>query len=87
MTRAAFALASGHLHDAIHLHPLVLPLVPLTALVALEGCYHYVRYGVWRSVAFEQRWWVTVSSAILGFLMLVVWFARFFGAFGGPVPV
>jgi hypothetical protein len=30
---------------------------------------------------------VTVVAGAFLFLVVAVWFARFFGAFGGPVPV
>jgi hypothetical protein len=87
LTRAALALASGQIDAALHFHPLVLPLVPLTALVLIQGSYNYVRHGRWRTVEFVQNRWLTIASICMGVAMMGVWLARFFGAFGGPVPV
>ena len=46
----------------------------------------YVRTGRWPALVGKGR--LVVASAIaLWILMVVVWISRFFGAFGGPVPV
>ncbi|WP_272422437.1 DUF2752 domain-containing protein [Polyangium jinanense] len=87
LTRAALALATGDLREAIHFHPLVIPIVPMVALLALQGSYNYVRHGRWYTFAFQQTRVVTLGSIVLAVAMIAVWFARFFGAFGGPVPV
>ncbi|MRG90957.1 DUF2752 domain-containing protein [Polyangium spumosum] len=87
LTRAALALATGDLHEALHLHPLVIPVVPVVALVLLQGSYNYVRHGRWYTFAFQQTRWITLGSIVLAVAMIAVWFVRFFGLFGGPVPV
>lgn len=87
MTRATLALVTGHLHEAIGLHPLVIPIAPLAAFFVLQGAYNYVRHGRFGSTRPAPRRWVTLASILLGAAMTAVWIARFFGAFGGPVPV
>lgn len=87
LTRAGVALLQGHLHDAMHLHPLVIPIVPIVGLVVLQGTYNYVRHGRWYTFAFVQSRTITIGTIILGVALIAVWIARFFGAFGGPVAV
>ncbi len=86
-TRAGVALLQGHLNDAVHFHPLVIPVVPLVALAVLHGTYNYVRYDRWYSFAFVQSRTITIATMIIGVALLSVWIARFFGAFGGPVSI
>jgi hypothetical protein len=46
----------------------------------------FVRTGRWPSLGGKDR--VVMAAALaLWILVVVVWVARFFGAFGGPVPV
>jgi hypothetical protein len=53
----------------------------------LHGTYNYVRYDRWYTFAFVQSRTITMGSILLGVALVAVWIARFFGAFGGPVPV
>lgn len=87
LTRAGVELLQGHLHEAFHLHPLVIPIVPIVGLVVLHGTYNYVRYNRWYTFAFVQNRLVTGGALILGVALFAVWIARFLGAFGGPVPL
>ncbi len=87
LTRAGLALAVGDLDAALHYHPLVIPVVPVIAFLMLQGSYNYVRHGRWRTFAFLQARWVTVSAIVLSVAMTAIWIARFFGFFGGPVAV
>lgn len=78
MTRASLALLSGHLDEAQHFQPLIVPIVLLifgSALLAF--------------VADEARWKrvVPVMTAVAGVALVAVWALRFLGLFGGPVPV
>jgi hypothetical protein len=64
------------------MHPLwfvVLPLFAVAAAIELGG---YVRTGAWGAVA-RIRGSKYVAYATLA-LLVSVWIARFFGAFGGP---
>ncbi len=87
LTRAGFSLLQGDLHEALHLHPLVIPIVPIVALVMLHGTYNYVRWGRWYTFAFVRNRMITIGSIVLMGAMIAVWIARFLGAFGGPVAV
>lgn len=96
LTRATFALLRGDFGAAYRLHPLVFVLTPVyTGLLALIG-WSYVRGGTAPSVLSSGVDWGRrlllgrVASAAAGLLIVLafaVWIARFFGAFGGPVPV
>ena len=85
LTRATWALLHGHWEEAIHFHPLVFVAAPLVGAVALKLAFTYVRDGV--SPAFSVARWQSIPLAVLLVLLLGVWVARFFGAFGGPVAV
>jgi len=89
LTRATLALAHGELQHALELHPLVLVLAPLFIWAMSSAAIGYVR-GPRR--AGPARVWlasrtVTALASVLMFVTLGVWGARFFGYFGGPVPV
>lgn len=84
MTRATHLVLHGDLHGALAIHPLVLVLFPwaLVLLVAeLVGHARRGRFVTW----VEHRPLRLGTYAIVG-AATVVWIARFFGAFGGPVP-
>jgi hypothetical protein len=96
LTRATLALLHGDLASALRFHPLVFVLAPaylgLLAMVAIG----YVRgTPVWatggaapgqpRGLLFSKT--VTRLTWVLVVLVFAVWISRFFGWFGGPVPV
>lgn len=87
LTRATFALAHGHVHEALRFHPLCLVVVPLVIAMLAYNALTYVREGRVAAAESMQGTWLTRLSVALAVLMLSVWIARFFGAFGGPVPV
>ncbi len=88
MTRAALSLLSLDWAAALRWHPLSPVCVPLVLLLAAEGLVSYVaerdvRWSGWLMRGALAGWlW-----AALGLLVLGTWLARFFGFFGGPVPV
>jgi Na+/H+-dicarboxylate symporter len=85
MTRAARFALEGHLAEATHVHPLwmvVLPLVTVGFALEVVG---YARTGKW-GLAVEARAFRYAITATFAAL-LVLWLARFFGAFGGPAPI
>ena len=87
MTRATRALLRGHIAESFHWHPLVLPVAPLMVAWVLLGAWRYFREGRFRSFEENPSRAATVVAGVLGVLAFAVWLARFFGAFGGPVPV
>ncbi|HET7541784.1 MAG TPA: DUF2752 domain-containing protein [Polyangiaceae bacterium] len=89
LTRATLALARGDLKHALELHPLVLVLAPLFIGAVGSAAYRYVR-GPGRDRSLRP-WLASRTVSALGAALLLatlgVWIARFFGHFGGPVPV
>jgi hypothetical protein len=89
LTRAALALAVGDLSDAVAKHPLSPALIPLGAWLGWRelslGASRGGASGSGRRGASERLVAALVAAVVA--LSLVVWIARFFGAFGGPVPV
>ncbi len=84
MTRATRFALHGDLAAATHMHPLWFVVLPaLAAIVVAEGI-AFARSGRW-GVALESAWTKWIGGAVL-IALLVVWIARFFGAFGGPAP-
>jgi hypothetical protein len=87
LTRATLALYSGHFADAIALHPMAPILGPLVTVVGSVELGAYLLRGRWGVVFGMRQRWVTLIAGALWLALMMVWIARFFGAFGGPVPV
>ena len=87
LTRATLALARGDVASALHFHPLAPLVVPLIVGAIVYNVLLYLRAGKRAATETLQGRWVTLGGIALGALMVGVWIARFFGAFGGPVPV
>ncbi len=87
LTRATLALYSGHFADAFALHPMSPILGPLATVVGSVELGAYLLRGRWGVVMGLRQWWVSLIAGTLYLALLVVWIARFFGAFGGPVAV
>jgi hypothetical protein len=87
LTRAAWLLVRGDWYGALALHPLSPLLVPGVGALLAWRLSRYVT-GTERSLASARRTrWSEVLSLLLLGAVLGVWIARFFGAFGGAVPV
>lgn len=87
LTRAALALVQGHVHEALRLHPLSVILVPVVGALLAYNAIAYVKDGRVSATESLGGRLATAVAVVLGALGLAVWIARFFGAFGGPVPV
>ncbi len=87
LTRATLALLHGHLDEAMRFHPLAPVLVPLVAGFFAYGAIAYVRLGRWPATSGKAAGRMAGAVIVLWVLLLGVWIARFFGAFGGPVGV
>jgi hypothetical protein len=86
MTRAALALISGDVAGALRWQPLSPVIVPLAAAFAAHEMLAFVRFGRARPER-PLGPWSRRALATLVALLIGVWIARFFGAFGGPVRV
>ena len=87
LTRATLALAHGRVAEALHFHPLSPIMAPLVIAAIAYNAAIYVKDGRVAATESVQGAWVTRLGVALAVLMVTVWVARFFGAFGGPVPV
>jgi uncharacterized protein DUF2752 len=87
MTRATLRLLHGDWHGALAFHPLVFVALPLALAFGATNAVVYVVRGRWGYVDGLRGRALTWALGALVALMVGVWVARFFGAFGGPVPV
>jgi hypothetical protein len=91
LTRATLALLHGDFRGALHLHPLVFLITPLYGYVVLTALVSYVRPAPPAHPPKLRPWFLSRATTLAGLalfgLVLGVWGARFFGYFGGPVPV
>jgi hypothetical protein len=87
LTRATLALLQGHLSEAVGFHPLAPLVSPLVLGLLVYGAVGYLRSGRWPATEGRAGARVAGAGVVLWVLLLVVWIARFYGAFGGPVAV
>ncbi len=87
LTRATLALLHGHLVEGLRFHPLAPLVSPLIGGFLLYGVVQYVRVGQWPATGGKAAVRVAAAGIALWVLLMVVWVARFYGAFGGPVAV
>ncbi len=83
MTRALLALLSGDLATAHAHNPIAIVVWPIT--IPLVG-YHAVRYVATGDARLSAPWTRRIGLTLCAALA-VVWIARWFGLFGGPVSV
>jgi hypothetical protein len=83
VTRALRLALHGHFGAATQMHPLWFVLLPVCAVVATLEIATQWREGRWGG-ALEHRSVQAVLGAV-AMALVVVWVARFSGAFGGPV--
>jgi hypothetical protein len=85
LTRAARLAFGGDFAAATQMHPLWFVVLPFVAAVSCVQITRYVRTGDFAPLETSAR--VTRVAQVLLGLLVVVWIARFFGAFGGPCAV
>lgn len=87
LTRATEALVTGHFHDALAFHPLVLLVLPVVAWMVVRMT--LVSAGMLRSDSFDPLDRVpTAGWAVFVVILLGVWIARLAGSLGGhPDPI
>ncbi len=84
LTRATRLALGGHFSAATHMHPLWFVVLPYLAVVGAMQFRHQLKYG---QLMPRAPRWVGLAGAALIVLLVGVWISRFFGAFGGPVPI
>lgn len=90
LTRATMAALQGHIGEAFRFHPLFFLAAPFHV-----GALAYGSYLLLAPASLQPQqpslfaWGKRIGQAyiLISVLLVVVWLARFFGAFGGPVPV
>lgn len=87
LTRATMAILRGDFAGGLHLHPLAPIVTPVVAVMLAYNSMTYVREGRFYAAERLNGRAMTAFAIVMGALMLGVWIARFFGAFGGPAPV
>jgi hypothetical protein len=88
LTRATLALLQGQFAQALRLHPLVPLLAPIYFGVIVAAALAYIAGPGRRLPRLRVAGrWLTPGAWALLVLVFGVWLSRFFGAFGGPVPV
>ena len=85
LTRATRLAIGGEFAAATHMHPLWFVVLPFVAAVTCVQITRYLRTG--ELAPLETNVVVTRIAQVLLGLLVVVWIARFCGAFGGPCPV
>jgi len=87
-TRAVLALLRGDGADVLRYNPLGPAMALLLGVLGVQVLASIFKHGDVRNVG-EGRLGSVVKRGILlvAVLEAVLWIARFFGAFGGPVPV
>ncbi|WP_394838589.1 DUF2752 domain-containing protein [Pendulispora rubella] len=83
LTRAARLALGGDFAGATHIHPLWFAVLPFVGTLGIFQLGHYLVRG---DLAQLHRH-VGNAGYVLLTLLVVVWVARFFGAFGGPCPI
>lgn len=83
LTRATLALAHGDLHLATAFNPIAVVVCPLFVGAFAYAAYRYVRRGNVGADSWGAGPMLVVTMSVL----TAIWVMRWFGFFGGPVPV
>lgn len=88
LTRATLAAAQGDFAEAFALHPLFWLISPVFIVLLLAVALGYIRgRTVLPFLARVSPRTITIAGIAFSVVTFGVWLARFYGAFGGPVPV
>lgn len=83
-TRAVLALVSGDLAGVLRNNPFGPPMAVVLGVVVVQAILSVLFHGDFRGVGGPR---LTRVVIVLAALEIVLWIARFCGAFGGPVAV
>jgi hypothetical protein len=84
MTRATRFALHGDFAAATRMHPLWFLVPPALVAIVIAETVAFRRTGRWGTVI--ERTWVKRAGGVILVVLVAVWIARFFGAFGGPAP-
>ncbi len=84
LTRATRLALGGHFSAATAMHPLWFIVLPFLTVVGAMQVKHQLQFG---QLVTRTPKWARMSGSVIVVLLVVVWIARFFGAFGGPVSL
>ena len=87
LTRATLAALRGDFATAWHLHPLFALVAPVYIYLVVTLSYRFIAGARATAVSKRADRIVSIVAGVAVVLLIVVWAARFLGAFGGPVPV
>jgi len=87
LSRASMALLRGDFARAFSIHPAVFIVVPVLGLYMLGQVATFVNPEWTRLAKLLRNKWLERSIIAMMIVVIALWIARFFGAFGGPVPV
>jgi len=85
ITRATRLALAGDFGGATRMHPLWFVVVPYVGVLLAVQTVAYARRGEF--LALERNVIVRRTGQAVLVALIVVWIARFAGAFGGPCPV
>jgi hypothetical protein len=87
-TRAVLALLGGDLHGVLRFNPFGPVIALLLGTFAVQAIVSAARHGDFRDVGAGRFGPVLrIAAFVIAGAEIALWIARFFGAFGGPVPV
>ena len=87
-TRAVLALLHFHFGEAMRFNPTAPIIAVCVGVLTVEGLWMVVRDGHARDLAVNGAGrWAIRGIVVAVALQIPIWALRFFGLFGGPVPV
>ena len=88
MTRAVRLLAAGHVGASLRMHPLALPVLGIWLLLMATTLWTTAIHGSPLAMMKGRLGRITLAAiAVVYTAVFMLWIARWFGLFGGPVPV
>lgn len=87
-TRSVLALLHLHVGEALYFNPAAPVIVGSITAIAFEGLWRVVRDGHAKDLGVNgPARWALRALVLATVLQIPIWALRFFGLFGGPVPV
>jgi hypothetical protein len=88
MTRAVRLMAAGHVGASLRMHPLALPVLAMVGLFLVSSVWTTLTLGTPLAVHKGKLGRAALAGLVVVYAAaLLLWVLRWFGMFGGPVPV